>query len=245
MRSYLRRGDVPSAITAGRRPRRTGHARGRPRPVRRRPDHDRPHQRRYGGRDGDPAARRVRRPYGWSRRRPGTVSAMYRPPSHVWPMSRRAARRPRRRWRDGWARSASWPATSPAPRTSTDGVVRDGSQPVDEAILVGQQATVHWLRGESVPARTVVTEAIAMAEKCGDPQALAGAYATAAMIAERDGDFAANEAYTARAAEAATRERRSRPADAHPDQPQSATHRARTLRQRAGRARRGDPADRT
>ncbi len=83
-------------------------------------------------------------------------------------------------------------------------VVRDGSQPVDEAILVGQLATVHWLRGESVPARAVVTEAIAMAEKCGDPQALAGAYATAAMIAERDGDFAANEAYTARAAEAAT-----------------------------------------
>jgi ATP/maltotriose-dependent transcriptional regulator MalT len=83
-------------------------------------------------------------------------------------------------------------------------VVRDGSQPVDEAILAGQLATVHWLRGDTAAARSVVTDAIDMAENCGDPRALAGAYATAAMIAERDGDFEANDAYTARAAEAAT-----------------------------------------
>src|SRR5215475_7564276 len=82
--------------------------------------------------------------------------------------------------------------------------VRDGSQPVDEAILVGQLATVHWLRGDIEVARGVVADAIAMAEKCQDPRAIAGAYAAAAMIAERDGDFAANESYTARAAEAAT-----------------------------------------
>ena len=40
-----------------------------------------------------------------------------------------------------------------------------------------------------------------MAEECGDPSALAGAYATAAMIAEKDGDFEANEEYLRRAAD--------------------------------------------
>jgi ATP/maltotriose-dependent transcriptional regulator MalT len=83
-------------------------------------------------------------------------------------------------------------------------VVRDGSQPIDEAILVGQQATVQWLRGDIEAARAVVIEGLAMAEKCGDERALAAAYATAAMIAERDGDFAANDAYTSKASEAAT-----------------------------------------
>lgn len=81
---------------------------------------------------------------------------------------------------------------------------RDGSQPVDEAIMVGQMAAVHWLRGDIDRARTVVDEAVALAEACGDESALANAYATAAMIAERDGDFVANDEYTDRASAAAT-----------------------------------------
>ncbi|HKE63807.1 MAG TPA: hypothetical protein VKB59_04045 [Micromonosporaceae bacterium] len=85
-----------------------------------------------------------------------------------------------------------------------DRATMDGSQPADEAMLTGQRATVAWLRGDIDAARALVGDAIAMSERCGDERALAGAYATAAMIAERDGDIAANEAYTAKAAEAAT-----------------------------------------
>lgn len=81
----------------------------------------------------------------------------------------------------------------------------DGGYPIDEAILRGQLATVYWLRGDIDAARTVAASAMAMAEECGDSRALADAYATTAMIAERDGDFEANDAYARRAAAAAER----------------------------------------
>ena len=83
-----------------------------------------------------------------------------------------------------------------------------------------------------------------MAEECGDPRALAGAYAAAAMVAERDGDFDANDEYARRAAAAAerggdlvqlTRIRVNRSQRLHP---------AGQLRRRAGRTRRRAAADR-
>jgi tetratricopeptide (TPR) repeat protein len=79
----------------------------------------------------------------------------------------------------------------------------DGAAPVDEAILLGQLATVHWLRGDIDAARTVVADALARAEDCGDPRALAGVYTTAASVAEHDGDAEAAGSYAARATSAA------------------------------------------
>src|SRR5262249_15055741 len=62
---------------------------------------------------------------------------------------------------------------------------------------------VHWLRGDIDAARTVVADALARAEDCGDPRALAGVYATAASVAEQDGDAEAAGSYAARATSAA------------------------------------------
>ncbi len=78
-----------------------------------------------------------------------------------------------------------------------------GDEPIDEAILAGQLATVHWLRGNMDSARPAAKTAIAMAEACGDASALAGAYAAAAMVAEKDADFETNEEFLRRAATAA------------------------------------------
>lgn len=79
----------------------------------------------------------------------------------------------------------------------------DGSQPVDEAILLGQLAGVHWLRADIDAARTLVADALKRAEACGDQRALATVYSTAATIAEHDGDAEAADSYARRATSAA------------------------------------------
>ncbi|HKD98147.1 MAG TPA: hypothetical protein VKB69_11145 [Micromonosporaceae bacterium] len=79
----------------------------------------------------------------------------------------------------------------------------DGSAPVDEAILLGQLATVHWLRSDIDAARSVVTDALARAEAVADPRALASVYTTAASVAEHDGDAEAADSYAVRATSAA------------------------------------------
>ncbi len=80
-----------------------------------------------------------------------------------------------------------------------------GAEPIDQAIMTGQLATVHWLRGDMDSARPMAKTAIAMAEECGDQFALAAAYAAAAMVAEKDADFDVSEEYQRRASAAAER----------------------------------------
>lgn len=80
---------------------------------------------------------------------------------------------------------------------------RDGRQPIDEAILAGQVASLHWLRGDVDLARAASAEAMALATACADPRALAGAHAAAAMVAERDGDLGTAASHARHAAAAA------------------------------------------
>jgi ATP/maltotriose-dependent transcriptional regulator MalT len=73
----------------------------------------------------------------------------------------------------------------------------------DEALLLAWTATAHWLRGEEDRCRAAAEQALAAASASRDPQALAAAHTTMALLAALRGDRAANDAHYLRAQEAA------------------------------------------
>ena len=84
------------------------------------------------------------------------------------------------------------------------GTIEDGTS-ADEALLLAWTATVHWLRGEDDRCLHTAERALAAASACGEPEALAAAHTTMALLAALQGDRAANDAHYLRALEAAER----------------------------------------
>ncbi|HUG85645.1 MAG TPA: hypothetical protein VMM13_13860, partial [Euzebya sp.] len=80
---------------------------------------------------------------------------------------------------------------------------RDGTDPVEEAILGGWVAALHWMRAEAEVARTAAEEAHALALRTGDPRALATTHAAMAMVSAMLGYRDADAAHYERALAAA------------------------------------------
>lgn len=83
----------------------------------------------------------------------------------------------------------------------------DGSDPDNEASLLGWTASACWLRGERDRARALADQALDLARSVDSPRALATAHTVLAMVAALDGDRAANDVHYLRALEHAERAR--------------------------------------
>ncbi|WP_433064578.1 BTAD domain-containing putative transcriptional regulator [Dactylosporangium sp. CS-033363] len=71
--------------------------------------------------------------------------------------------------------------------------------------MLAGRASVRWAIGDQPEARRLAGEAVRIAERCGDDQAIAAAYVAQALAAFTDGDRAGNEHAYARALAAARR----------------------------------------
>jgi DNA-binding SARP family transcriptional activator len=81
----------------------------------------------------------------------------------------------------------------------------DGGQPADESLLLSWQATSHWLKGDRGTCRSLVRRALALADRTGDPRALAAAHTVLAMLASVAGEGPSSEEHSHLALEAAER----------------------------------------
>jgi ATP/maltotriose-dependent transcriptional regulator MalT len=81
----------------------------------------------------------------------------------------------------------------------------DGSAPRDEALLLAWHATVDWLRGDLEACRERASRAHEIADRTGDPQALAATHTVLALVAAYEGDRAANDTHYLRALDHAER----------------------------------------
>lgn len=82
-----------------------------------------------------------------------------------------------------------------------------GSDPTNEASLLGWKASACWLRGERDEAKELADRALALAQRAESSRALATAHTVLAMVAALDGDRAANDAHYLRALDHAERAR--------------------------------------
>jgi DNA-binding SARP family transcriptional activator len=69
------------------------------------------------------------------------------------------------------------------------------AEPAERGLLLAWTATAHWLRGDVEACRAAASEALAVADACGDRRALAAAHTVMAMLAAEDGDRRANDAH--------------------------------------------------
>jgi DNA-binding SARP family transcriptional activator len=69
------------------------------------------------------------------------------------------------------------------------------AEPGERALLLAWAATAHWLRRDVESCRALASEALTVAEACGDRRALAAAHTVLAMLAAHDGDRRANDAH--------------------------------------------------
>lgn len=83
----------------------------------------------------------------------------------------------------------------------------DGSDPTNEASLLGWKASACWLRGNRDEAEELATRALVLARRAESSRALATAHTVLAMVAALDGDRAANDAHYLRALDHAERAR--------------------------------------
>ena len=77
----------------------------------------------------------------------------------------------------------------------------DGSEPRDEALVVGYRARSHYVLGQQDECRRCAAEAQERANALDDPHALAIAYVALSLAASLDGDVNAEDAYLLRAAD--------------------------------------------
>jgi ATP/maltotriose-dependent transcriptional regulator MalT/DNA-binding SARP family transcriptional activator len=89
-----------------------------------------------------------------------------------------------------------------AARAYERGVV-DGSDLVNEALLLAWRSSICWLTGESERCREYSSAAFRAASEAEDPRALAAAHTSLAMLAALEGDRRANDWHYARAVDAA------------------------------------------
>jgi ATP/maltotriose-dependent transcriptional regulator MalT/DNA-binding SARP family transcriptional activator len=81
----------------------------------------------------------------------------------------------------------------------------DGSEPRDEALVVGYAARSHYVLGQRDECRRLALEALSRAKAVGDDHALANAHAALALAADLDGDTASSEEHLDRAVELASK----------------------------------------
>jgi DNA-binding SARP family transcriptional activator len=81
----------------------------------------------------------------------------------------------------------------------------DGTDLSNEAALLGWTAGAQWLRGDRDAALAGASQALELARRADDSQALATAHTVIAMVAALDGDRSANDAHYLRALEHAER----------------------------------------
>jgi ATP/maltotriose-dependent transcriptional regulator MalT/DNA-binding SARP family transcriptional activator len=73
--------------------------------------------------------------------------------------------------------------------------VRDGGAVADEALLAAWESAVHWRQGDVGGAAASAGHALQLATAAGDPQALAAAHISLAMVAAAQGDRRANDSH--------------------------------------------------
>lgn len=63
----------------------------------------------------------------------------------------------------------------------------------DRALVAGWHSSAHWSRGETTEADALASDALALAQRSGDPRALAAAHVACALVAASAGDRERNE----------------------------------------------------